>query len=238
MKTENYFTTTCENGYNSNMRKRYPIPADHARAEITVVNSRFIASAGPAFSVEDARDYISLIRAEMPDASHHVPAYLIGHGASVTAHCTDAGEPAGTAGRPAMAVLQGSGLGDVVVVVTRYFGGTKLGTGGLVRAYTDAVKAVLEVLPRAEKIPTYIAMIVAPYSYFEQIRLLTSAHHGQILKSTFEVDVTLVTRFAVDLFPAFQKALSELTRGSIQAIVVETNPETIMPLGSFQDENS
>ena len=63
------------------------------------------------------------------DASHNVPVYLIGHGDSETAHCSDAGEPSGTAGRPALAVLRGSGLGDVAVVVTRYFGGTKLGTG-------------------------------------------------------------------------------------------------------------
>jgi uncharacterized YigZ family protein len=132
---------------------RYPIPARAARVEIGVVNSRFIASAGPAFSVEEAREFIARVKAEFPDASHHVPVYLVGYGASVTAHCSDAGEPSGTAGRPALAVLQGSGLGDVVVVVTRYFGGTKLGTGGLVRAYSDAVRSVLEVLPRAERCP-------------------------------------------------------------------------------------
>ena len=75
----------------------------------------------------------------------------IGHGESVTAHCSDAGEPSGTAGRPALAVLQGSGLGDAAVVVTRYFGGTKLGTGGLVRAYSDAVRSVLAGLSKAMK---------------------------------------------------------------------------------------
>jgi len=134
---------------------RYPIPAKEARAEIIVINSRFIASAGPAFSVEQARNFIARIKSEFPDASHHVPVYLIGFGASSTAHCSDAGEPAGTAGRPALAVLQGAGLGDVVVVVTRYFGGTRLGTGGLVRAYSDAVREVLDILPRAERVPTH-----------------------------------------------------------------------------------
>jgi uncharacterized YigZ family protein len=215
------------------MPTRYPIPAKAAQAEIIVVNSRFIASAAPAFSVEDARDFIAKIRAEFPDASHHVPAYMIGYGASVTAHCTDAGEPSGTAGRPALAVLQGSGLGDVVAVVTRYFGGTKLGTGGLVRAYTDAVKAVLEVLPRAEKIPTHTVMIVIPYALFEQTRLLAGRFRGQILETTYEVDVTLVVRFAVEQLEGFQKGLNDLTRGGVQAVIVETNPETIMPLGSF-----
>jgi putative IMPACT (imprinted ancient) family translation regulator len=71
--------------------KRYPIPAGEARAEITVINSRFIATAAPAFSVEEARAFIARIRQAFPDASHHVPAFLIGYGASVTAHCTDDG---------------------------------------------------------------------------------------------------------------------------------------------------
>ncbi|MFN2242462.1 MAG: IMPACT family protein, partial [Anaerolineae bacterium] len=114
---------------------RYPIPARETRTEIQVLNSRFIATAAPVFSVEEAKAFVTRIRDEFADATHNVPAYLVGYGASVVAHCTDDGEPSGTAGRPALAVLRGSGLGDVAVVVTRYFGGTKLGTGGLVRAY-------------------------------------------------------------------------------------------------------
>lgn len=213
--------------------KRYPIPAKDARAEITVVNSRFIASAAPAFSVEEARAFIARIRAEFPDASHNVPAFLIGYGASVTAHCTDDGEPSGTAGRPALAVLQGSGLGDVVVVITRYFGGTKLGTGGLVHAYGEAVKAVLAVLPRAEKISTHTIMLACDYSLFERVRLLVQAYQGQILDEDFGADVTITARFAAWNLDPFQDALRELSRGALQAEIVESNPETIMPLGSF-----
>ena len=142
------------------------IPAREARVEIRVVNSRFIATAAPVFTVDEAKDFVSRVRHEFADATHNVPAYIVGHGASVVAHCSDDGEPAGTAGRPALAVLRGSGLGDVAVVVTRYFGGTKLGTGGLVRAYGDAVRAVLDVLPRAAKVPTHTVSIVAPYSLF------------------------------------------------------------------------
>lgn len=215
--------------------RRYPIPAGEARAEITVINSRFIASAAPVFTVEDARAFITRIKSEFSDASHNVPAFLIGYGASVTAHCTDDGEPAGTAGRPALAVLQGSGLGDVVVVVTRYFGGTKLGTGGLVRAYGDAVKAVLAVLPRAEKIPTHTVMVAADYSFFERLRLLVAAHQGQMLDADFGADVTITARFATWHFDDFQAALREISRGTLQAEIVETNPETIMPVGSFPD---
>ena len=99
-----------------------------------------------------------------------MPAFLIGFGNSVTAHCNDDGEPSGTAGRPILAVLQGSGLGDIAVVVTRYFGGTKLGTGGLVRAYSDATKAVLAILPRAEKVPTTQCMLALPYNLLERVR--------------------------------------------------------------------
>ena len=213
--------------------KRYPIPAREARAEINVLNSRFIASAAPAFTVEEARAFINRVKTEFPDASHHVPAFLIGAGASVTAHCSDAGEPAGTAGRPALIVLQGSGLGDVVVVVTRYFGGTKLGTGGLVKAYGDAVKEVLSVLPRAEKVPTHTVMLAIDYSNFERARQLVAAHYGQILDVDFGADVTITARFIDRFVPPFQDALRELTRGAVQAEIVESNPETILPLDAF-----
>ncbi|MRS04545.1 YigZ family protein, partial [bacterium] len=156
----------------------YTIPAQRSRAEIEVLKSRFIASIAPAFSVDEARAFIQEIKKEFSDASHNVPAFLIGHGASVIAHSSDDGEPSGTAGRPALIVLQGSGLGDVVVVVTRYFGGTKLGTGGLVHAYTDAVKEVLIDLPFAEKVATYLVMVVIPYTLFEQVRLLAQKYQG------------------------------------------------------------
>jgi uncharacterized YigZ family protein len=211
----------------------YPIPAREARKEIIVVNSRFIASLAPTFNVEEAKDFISRIKSEFPDASHHVPAYLIGFGNSVTAHCSDAGEPAGTAGRPALAVLQGSGLGDVTVVVTRYFGGTKLGTGGLVHAYGQAVKEVLKDLPRAEKVPTHTVMLVFPYPYFENVRRLVAENKGKILDEDFAADVTVTALFSVELFDGFQKELGELTRGMIKAEIIETRSDTIMPPGSF-----
>src|SRR3954468_24634252 len=128
------------------------IPAGPARTEIRASNSRFIANVAPAATVEAARAFIAEVRAEMPDATHHVYAYIVGHGATTTLGMSDDGEPAGTAGRPVMAVLRGSGLGDTALVVTRYFGGTLLGTGGLVHAYGDAAKAVLAALPREEKV--------------------------------------------------------------------------------------
>jgi uncharacterized YigZ family protein len=211
----------------------YPIPLRETRNEILVVNSRFIATLAPAFSVEEARAFIARVRAEFSDASHNVPVFLIGHGASVTAHCSDDGEPAGTAGRPALAVLQGSGLGDAAVVITRYFGGTKLGTGGLVRAYGDAVRQVLALTPRAVRIPVHTVMLGLPYSLFEQVRLLIQAHHGELLDQDFAAEVTLTARFPVERMEGFQAALSELSSGSLQALILETSERLVeLPPGA------
>ena len=219
------------------MTRRYPIPASETREEIRVSNSRFIATAAPVFTVEEAKEFIMKIKTEFSDASHNVPAFLIGFGPTVTAHCNDDREPSGTAGRPMLAVLQGSGLGDIAVVVTRYFGGTKLGTGGLVRAYGDAVKAVLEKLPLAEKVPTHTVMIEVPYNLFEQVKLLIAAHNGRILDEDFATDVTVTVLFTVEQFDDFQDALRELSHGRLEAAIMETNPETIMPLGSFPNQD-
>jgi uncharacterized YigZ family protein len=213
--------------------KRYKIPALESRNEINVVNSRFIATIAPVFCVSEAKNFIGRIKSEFFNASHNVPAYIIGHGASVTAHCNDDGEPSGTAGRPALAVLQGSGMGDAAVVVTRYFGGTKLGKGGLVRAYGDAVRAVIDIAPMAEKVATHTVMIAFPYSHFDRIKLQIQAHQGIILDNDFGGDITLTCQFSVETFPAFQHALSEMTHGTLQAEIIKTNPDTIMPIGSF-----
>ena len=216
--------------------QRYLIPAQETRIEIRVQNSRFIATAAPVFSVDEARAFVARIRQEFAGATHNVPAYLVGHAATVTAHCHDDGEPSGTAGRPALAVLRGSGLGDVAVVVTRYFGGTKLGTGGLVRAYGDAVRAVLDILPRAEKVATHTVMIESAYRYFERIRLAVHAHQGQILDEEFAAGVTVTARLAVEHLSAFQAALQELSNGTLEAIIVETDEATIMPLAAGDEE--
>lgn len=208
----------------------YPIPAKETRVEMMVVNSRFIATAAPAFTVEEAKAFIARIKAEFADATHNVPVYLVGHGASVTAHCSDDGEPSGTAGRPALAVLQGSGLGDVAVVITRYFGGTKLGTGGLVRAYGDAVREALAALPRAAKVSTHVVQVITPYSGFERLRRLIAAHGGEILDEGFEAEVTVRARFAVGRFSAFETALQEAFNGTLAAEIVVQDEIAIVPV--------
>ncbi len=204
------------------MSDAYLLPAEEVRRELTVSNSRFIASLAPVSSVDEAKAFVARIRKEFADATHNVPVYIIGGGNSITEYCSDDDEPSGTAGRPALAVLRGSGLGDVGVVVTRYFGGTLLGKGGLVRAYTEATQLVVRAVPRARRVPVHLALLALPYSLLERVRLLVSRHQGEITDETFAVDVTMTLRFPVDEFPAFQAALQELSAGSLQGEVIET----------------
>jgi uncharacterized YigZ family protein len=208
----------------------YLVPASKTQAEIKVKNSRFIATIGPVFSVAEAKAFVATIRAKYTDTTHNVPAYLIGHGASILAHCSDDGEPSGTAGKPALSILRGSGLGDIAVVVTRYFGGTKLGKGRLVRAYGQSVRSVLEVTPRAQKVTCHTIMIAAPYNWYERLKLSLLRYQGRIIDEEFSTDVRVSARISLDDFPAFQVALNEASHGSLQAEIIETGVDLI-PVG-------
>ena len=205
------------------------IPASEMEKTIRVVNSDFIASVKPVFNVDEAKDFIKEVSSRYPDANHHVPAFIIGHGKNTISHCTDDGEPSGTAGRPALAVLSGSGIGDVVVVVTRYFGGTKLGAGGLVRAYGDAVRQVIAELPLAEKVATHTVLLNIPYSLFERSKQLLEKYHGKIEDEDFAGDILLTFQLRVEDFEPLKSDLTELTFGNLQMEIIETNPNTIMP---------
>ena len=206
------------------------IPARRVETELYDLNSRFITNAGPAFNVKEAQDFIGSIRNKYPDASHHVPVYLIGHGASTVAHCSDDGEPSGTAGRPALAVLKGSGLGDVVLVITSYFGGTKLGTGGLVRAYSDSVRNLLDGLPLARKVATTCLMFVVPYALYEPTQLVIKNHLGSVRDEAFGAEVTLTVRLADEYLENFKNQMKELTRGKVDFITLSHSDNTILPI--------
>ena len=195
---------------------RYPIPAQETRVETVVVNSRFVCTLAEARTAEDAQQFIKRVKAELADASSHAYAYHVGFGASVTDGCNDGGEPSGTAGKPMLAVLQGSGLGDVAAVVTRYFGGTKLGTGGLVRAFSGALKAGLEVLPRAERVERKSFVLDTPYALYEQIKRLIAAHHGEIDHEEFAGTITLALTFIEDDVAPFAAAVRELSAGQLR----------------------
>jgi uncharacterized YigZ family protein len=204
---------------------RYPIPARTARITTRVSNSRFIATAGEARTPADARAFIDAVRAEFGDATHNVYAYRVGYGASVTEGMSDDGEPANTAGRPVLSVLRGADLGDVVLVVTRYFGGTKLGTGGLVRAYTGAAQEVLAALPLTERVERIAGRITVPYNAYEPVLRLIASHDGEVAAEDFAGEVTLEVVFPVDERAGFESALQELSAGRLAVEWDETAGE-------------
>ncbi|HMA34343.1 MAG TPA: YigZ family protein [Chloroflexia bacterium] len=197
------------------------VPAAPAVAEIRVSNSRFLAQAAPTATVAAARAFIAALRTAQPEASHHVYAYCIGHGATTTEGQSDAGEPPGTAGRPVLAVVRGSGLGDITVVVARYFGGTLLGTGGLVHAYGEAAKAVLAGLPRAEKIARAQLAVTVPYAAYEITCRLAAAHAGELSGEVFAADVAMQIRLPAAQVAAFTAALAEATAGQARLVAVD-----------------
>jgi uncharacterized YigZ family protein len=197
------------------MTDRYPIPAGDKEIELIIQRSRFISSTTYTPTVDAARAFIAEVSNTYPDATHHVYAFVIGYGASVIHGMSDAGEPAGTAGKPTLAVVRGSGLGDVTVVTTRYFGGIKLGTGGLVKAYTEAAQTVLAEVPRTEKVEKRTVEITVPYNLYERVTRLVGQHQGQIEAEAFEVEVSLRLTFPVSTIPHFAAQLAELSSGRI-----------------------
>ena len=126
------------------MSESYLIPAERFRTEIVIRKSRFLTTVQHANTVAEAREsHRGLWQRNVRMANHHVYAFRVGYGNSVTEGMSDDGEPTGTAGPPTFAVVRGSNIGDLVLVTTRFFGGTKLGTGGLVRAYTESAQEAL-----------------------------------------------------------------------------------------------
>ena len=199
----------------------YLVPRQPLRHSLTVVNSRFVSSIRRVDSVKAARAGLGAIRAEMPDASHHVYAFRVGHGKSVTEGMSDDGEPSGTAGPPVLAVLRGSGIGDILVVVTRYFGGTKLGTGGLVRAYSEAARQGLARLQTELKIDRHMLGFEVSYALYEQASQLVTQFDGEITETDFSGTVTIYARFPVAGSPAFALALRELSAGRSEVILLD-----------------
>lgn len=198
----------------------YLIPANKQRTELEVARSRFITTVEFVDSVELARQFIGDIRIQMPGASHHVYAYRVGYGNTVIEGMSDDGEPTGTSGPPTLAVLRGYDIGDIVLVTTRYFGGTKLGTGGLVRAYTEAAHIALNSLETIEKIATYSIGIEVSYSLYKMARNLVLDHEGHIEDETFSVDVTILATIPVAQFDALSTALRNLSSGKIQPLII------------------
>jgi uncharacterized YigZ family protein len=196
---------------------RYPIPAARHRVEQTVTKSRFIATVGQAATVEEARAFIDDVSQAFPDASHNCWAYVVGPpGDSSRVGMSDAGEPHGTAGRPMLDVLLGSGIGDIVAVVTRYFGGVKLGKGGLSRAYSGAVKLALEDLELEERVRKVYLRIRAGYADVTPLKRALPSFEASVVEEEYGTGVVVTVLLPDEHADAFSAALAGMTNGTAE----------------------
>lgn len=174
--------------------------------------SRFLASAEPVKSEEEAQALLERARKKYWDASHNCYAYIIGTN-SDTQRYSDDGEPGGTAGRPILDVLNGQGLTNVLVVVTRYFGGTLLGTGGLVRAYSKAAQAALNASVIIEKLQGFRLVIRTDYNGVGKIQYILGQQGIPTVDSQYTDSVLLTVLVSADRLASLKKALTEATSG-------------------------
>ncbi|GBC61658.1 YigZ family protein [Desulfonema ishimotonii] len=194
----------------------YPVPRHFHRVEEIIRRSRFITSVAHTPTRDAAKAFIERIRAEFTDANHNCMAFVAGPPASTAqVGMSDDGEPRGTAGRPMLNTLAHSGVGEITAVVTRYFGGIKLGTGGLVRAYSGSVRQALADLPVREKIiPTTVPVIIG-YACITPVRRLATAFDAEIIEETYGADVSLTFELPVEKAEDFRAALIDLTHGEL-----------------------
>ena len=163
------------------MPQHYPVPSDTIEREIEVKKSRFIARATCVADREQAMAFLAQARRDHPDARHHCWAYLIGDpAAACSAAMNDDGEPGGTAGKPILNVIQHKGLGDVMVVVIRYFGGVKLGAGGLTRAYSGATEAVMSCLPVKQQQAVVALRLACDFALEQPVRHWAAQRGAQV----------------------------------------------------------
>lgn len=184
-----------------------------------VKRSKFLAYIAPTSGVAAAKAFVNEIKALHPDASHNCSAYVANRPEnSIEIGFSDDGEPSGCAGRPMLNVLQGSGIGEITVVVTRYFGGTKLGTGGMARAYGGAVTAVLAQAQTELKAVTEIVSFKSSYQWTNLVELLVAqykaviktADYGELIDYQVEIDARRIIEFNREIF--------ERSNGQIEVI--------------------
>ena len=196
----------------------YPVPALEPQqahvSEIIVKKSRFICSIGHTAGMDECRNFISKVSAQYADASHNCFAFNgSAPGATAVCGCSDDGEPHGTAGQPMLNVVLHCGIGELTAVVTRYFGGTLLGTGGLVKAYQDAVKSALETLPTAQRlIPAFIELQLE-HSIVGFLMHQLPKFNAEIISQNFGVVAEFTLRLPQSEAPALAALLKEKMRG-------------------------
>lgn len=197
-------------------------PGEVFRVEQTIKRSRFIASVGHTPGVEEAKAFIEQIKAEFEDARHNCWAYCAGAaGSTDRIGASDDGEPHGTAGRPMLTAVTHSGIGEVTVVVTRYFGGILLGTGRLVKAYQSSVKMALEGVPTRVRTKTKRIKFSVEHRFVNQVLRKIEAVNGRILEKNFDMGADFDVEIPEDLAETFAKELEELTRGALLIEFVE-----------------
>lgn len=194
------------------MADRYKILYEGGEGETEVKKSRFIATTRPVSSEEEAAAFIGEMKKKYWDASHNCSAFTIGRNHELT-RCSDDGEPAQTAGRPMLDVLLGEDVHDICVVVTRYFGGTLLGTGGLVRAYSGAVKEGLLNSRIVEKARAFQMNVTTGYTGVGKIQYILGQEKITVMDNIYTDQVEFRLLVPADLYETLEKKLTEGTNG-------------------------
>lgn len=191
----------------------YRVVYEGGEGEITEKKSRFIATVRPVESEEEATIFIAEMKKKYWDARHNCSAFVIGERQELN-RCSDDGEPAQTAGRPMLDVLLREGVTNVAVVVTRYFGGVLLGTGGLVRAYQAATQAGLAASRIIEKLPGQKLMIHTDYNGLGKLQYLFGQQQTAILSTEYAADVALTILVPISQKESLYKEIVEQTNGA------------------------
>jgi uncharacterized YigZ family protein len=186
------------------------------RVEQVIDRSRFLCTVARASSPEDAQAFIKSMNVEFPDATHNCWAYVVGPpGSTDRIGMSDDGEPHGTAGRPMLTVLQHCGLGEIVAVVTRYYGGTKLGTGGLVKAYGGAVQEALLALPTQMRVDSVTVSFAVSYALIGAVQQMLPTLEAEVLQQEFAAEAQFTVQLPRAELPALEAQLQNLTRGAM-----------------------
>ncbi|MCC8078452.1 MAG: YigZ family protein [Oscillospiraceae bacterium] len=191
----------------------YLQPFGFGEAEFTEKRSRFIGRVWPVESESEATAHIEAMRRQHYDATHNVYAYIVRENGVM--RYSDDGEPQGTSGQPTLNVFRQENIVNVCCVVTRYFGGTLLGAGGLVRAYSAAAKAALDAAGVCRMAEWLSLSVPCSYSLYERVRRLAERHGAVIEDTSFAADVVLELMVRADCAEAFARDLTELTSGAI-----------------------
>lgn len=192
----------------------YLTAAGPGEAEYEDKHSRFIAHIRPVASEAEARAFIEKIRKQYDDATHNVFAYILREGNVL--RWSDDGEPGGTSGQPTLSVLQGAGLTDVCCVTTRYFGGTLLGSGGLVRAYSSAARLALNAAGTARMTPWKKAAFACSYAQYDRLRRFLEDRGARIEDTSFGAEVEIVFSAPETRCESVGDALRDVTAGAVE----------------------